>query len=312
MDDVGVLIAARSAAATIGRAVASALVQPAVSEVVVVDDGSADDTLAAAWRHDDGTGRLRLHSLGGNFGPATARNQGLALGRAAIVAVLDADDHFLPGRIAAVLAQAGTAWDFAADGMVMRRDGEAPGAGAAAGERRHDFRARVGGDMLTAEGFIAGNISRPGRPRQELGFIKPLIRRAFLERTGLRYNARLRLGEDFALYAEALLLGARFRLVPGCGYVAAWRDDSISARHDAADLRNLAEASLGLARLAGITPAQRAAVLLHARSVLRKADYQAALELKQQRRFLELAGFLSWNMRSVPYMVGQSIRARIS
>lgn len=142
--------------------------------------------------------------------------------------------------------------------------------------------------------------------------MKPLIRRSFLDRIGLRYNPSLRLGEDMALYAEALLRGARFKLVPGCGYVAAWRTGSLSGSHRAEDLANLARASFNLARLADLTPSQKSVLLRHARNATRRADYRAALDLKQQRRFLHLAGFLSSNMQSIPYMIGQSARARLA
>jgi succinoglycan biosynthesis protein ExoU len=87
--------------------------------------------------------------------------------------------------------------------------------------------------------FVEANISRPGRPRGELGFLKPVMRRAFLERHALGYDERLRLGEDFDLYARMLLAGARFRLVATCGYLAIERPDSLSAQHSAADLAAL-------------------------------------------------------------------------
>jgi succinoglycan biosynthesis protein ExoU len=304
MAKVGVLIAAKDAAATIGRAVASALTQAAVSEVIVVDDGSADDTAAQAWRQDDGTGRLHVRALEGNFGPSVARNHALACSTADVVAVLDADDYFLPGRIATMLAEAGTDWDFVSDGLIMVRDGQPDSAA-----QRHDYRAEIGADTLSAETFIAGNVSRRGRMRRELGFMKPLVRRDFLNRAGLRYDPRLRLGEDFILYAEALLRGARFRLTSGCFYVAVWRPESISGRHSAEDLSNLAQASLGLMRLASVTESQKALIGRHARSVMLKSDYRVALDLKQQRRLLELVAFLTTNLRSVPYMIRETTRA---
>ena len=43
-----VVIAAKDASATIGRAVTSALAEPEVAEVIVIDDGSADATGPAA------------------------------------------------------------------------------------------------------------------------------------------------------------------------------------------------------------------------------------------------------------------------
>jgi succinoglycan biosynthesis protein ExoU len=250
---------------------------------------------------------VRIFATRDSRGPAAARNHALTLGTTPVVAILDADDYFLPGRIAAMLESGGADWDFLADGLVMVREGEPVAAG-----RRHDFRAQVGAEMLSIETFMAGNIPRPRKQREELGFLKPLMRRDFLDRTGLRYDPSLRLGEDLVLYAEALARGARFRLVPGCGYVSVWRDGSLSGSHRAADLANLAQASFDLAQSPGLSPLQKAAILQHARSALRRADYHAALELKQQRRFLRLAAFLSSNMRSIPYMVRQSAHARFT
>ena len=56
--DVCVIIAAKNAEATIARAVASALAEPESAEVVVIDDGSSDETEAAmnaAWQDLTGT-----------------------------------------------------------------------------------------------------------------------------------------------------------------------------------------------------------------------------------------------------------------
>ncbi len=48
MHQVSVIIAALNSARTIGRAVVSALAQPETVEVLFVDDGSTDETAAAA------------------------------------------------------------------------------------------------------------------------------------------------------------------------------------------------------------------------------------------------------------------------
>src|SRR5262245_48322064 len=99
---VCVIIAARNASATIARAVRSALRERQVAEVVVVDDGSTDATADAAYDADDGSGRLKLLVLSKNRGPAAARNHAIARSSAPLIAVLDADDFFLPGRFDAL------------------------------------------------------------------------------------------------------------------------------------------------------------------------------------------------------------------
>ena len=52
---VSVVIPAKNAAAYIGETIASALAQTDVTEVIVVDDGSTDDTVAIVQRHPRST-----------------------------------------------------------------------------------------------------------------------------------------------------------------------------------------------------------------------------------------------------------------
>src|SRR5580698_8233831 len=93
---VTVIIAAKDAIATIGRAIVSALAQPEAAEVIVVDDGSSDGTAALARTHDDGGSRLRVLRLERNSGPAAARNLALEMATSPFVCVLDADDFMQP------------------------------------------------------------------------------------------------------------------------------------------------------------------------------------------------------------------------
>src|SRR6185437_13753336 len=219
---VCVIIAARNAHATIARAVGSALAEAAVGEVVVVDDGSTDDTAQVARSADDGSGRLQVLHLPHNLGPAAARNRGVRASSAPFLTVLDADDYWLPGRMTALLAEMKD-HDFVADDLLRVAEGhedEAP-------TTLIDGAMSLPADLTLAQ-FAAGNVSRKGRDRQELGFLKPLMRRAFLQEHHLAYDESLRLGEDFVIYAQALARGARFRLIPPCGYVAVERPASIS------------------------------------------------------------------------------------
>ena len=93
-----VLIPAFNAADSIAAAVASARGQALVpDEVLVVDDHSEDDTAAVA----EAAG-ARVIRLPTNVGAAAARNAGLEAARSPWVAFLDADDHWLPGHLAAL------------------------------------------------------------------------------------------------------------------------------------------------------------------------------------------------------------------
>ena len=96
---VTVLIPAYNAEATITRAIDSALAQTYRDfEVVVVDDGSHDATsdIVAGYGDD----RIRLIRLPRNLGESGAMNEGIAVARGELVAFLDADDEWLPVKLA--------------------------------------------------------------------------------------------------------------------------------------------------------------------------------------------------------------------
>ncbi len=162
------IIAARNAARTIPAAIASALREPEVAEVVVVDDASTDDTAKVARAADDGSGRLSVMRLDINKGPSFARNAAIAGSNSPFISILDADDFFLEGRFRRLFAS--TDWDFAADNIMLIRDDTATDVSKIVAP---PFSADP--EFLDFERFIEGNISRRRVQRGELGFLKPVI-----------------------------------------------------------------------------------------------------------------------------------------
>lgn len=96
MDVVSVIIPTYNSAPTLGRAIDSLLSQtrPA-DEIIVVNDGSTDDTEALVARDYP---QVRYHYQA-NAGLAATRNAGAALATGTLLALLDSDDEWVPTKL---------------------------------------------------------------------------------------------------------------------------------------------------------------------------------------------------------------------
>lgn len=302
---VTVVIAAWRAAGTIGRAVASALSQPETAEVVVVDDASGDDgaTIKAAHAADDGTGRLTVLSQAINAGPSAARNVAIAASKSAWIAILDSDDFMEPGRLGKLLALTDAGYDLIADDLLQTPEGQPVSAG-----KPLWFRDDATPIDIDFGFFIDSNITRASRMRRELGFLKPLVRRAFLERHRLTYEERMRLGEDYDLYARALSLGAKMRLIPWTGYVSVMRGNSLSLNHGRSELAALEACDDRLLASGRLSPRDARLVEQHHFSIRSRIvwiDFMAALKGGRPDRAL---GVVTKDMRQAPYVARGLVR----
>ncbi len=220
---VSVIIPAHNAGASLADAVSSALMQSGAEiEVVIVDDKSSDNTLAIARTLAADDDRVRVVENEENTGPGESRNRAMAAARGEWLALLDADDRWLAGRLERLVPHLVDA-DVASDDVLIREPGG----------RTRTLLATGGFGRPTPARLAAADLAR-----HQLGLLKPMIRRSFLEEHGLRFDPTLRIGEDFCLFVDLLLAGARwmqtgdatYEYRPGSGSVTAGRREHLRGR----------------------------------------------------------------------------------
>jgi glycosyltransferase involved in cell wall biosynthesis len=207
---VSVLIPAYNAAQTIGEALESVLAQsPQPFEVVVSDDGSTDDLGQALRPFREHVRVVR----GENAGLAVARNRAAGVARGDLFALLDADDVWLPGRIAALADAAARRPDLAVltTDAVVTRDGT-PDPETYYATREFSVEAQEVAILRNSFVFGAGAI------------------RADVFRAAGGYRAGARHAEDWDLWLRLLLAGYRAGLVEQPLYEYRRRVGSLTAQ----------------------------------------------------------------------------------
>jgi len=224
---VAVIIPAFNVARCVGAAINSALAQSLPpAQIIVVDDCSTDGTgdvvLEMAKQHPT----ITLVKKPKNGGVAAARNTGIDLAATDWLAVLDADDTFLPTRLEYLVRNAEQrGLDLAADNY-YNFDSQANDVVGLA------LPVSMIGDSLVLDRYsFVRNCMTNMAGAVDLGLIKPIIRRSFLNKNGLRYREDIRHGEDFHLYLDALMHGAQLALFPEGHYMYTQRLGSLSGKH---------------------------------------------------------------------------------
>ncbi len=304
---VSVVIPAFNAALTIGRAIASARLQTEENlEIIVVDDASNDQTpeiVATAAKSD---ARIRLLRQPVNAGPAAARNRGIAMARGDWIALLDADDSYLPERLEKLLDLADrTDADMVADNILLC-DAEDQMAGAAMippALLSHPVE-------LTAAEFIARNVGSPKTPRISYGFLKPLLKTSFLREKRITYDERNRFAEDFMLYVRCLTNGARWWLAPETMYRYVIVPGSLTEQQSSHDLMRVRqmEAELLADPKVGEDLALVKAIHRHKRVLDRCYYYRAFTDAVKGRDLRCAAGLLIDSRKSARMIVQEITR----
>jgi glycosyltransferase involved in cell wall biosynthesis len=168
-------------------------------EIIVVDDGSTDNTSSIAGDFARSDERIRLLKIA-NSGVSTARNFGIAAARSDLIATLDADDLWHPQKLERQLRimqsaplDVGVVYCWSS-GIDESGDVVLPVWNASLAE----------GDVL--EDIVRSGILSNGST--------PLMRWAFIEKAG-GYDEHLRLCEDWQFYT-AMAGVCRFRVIPEC------------------------------------------------------------------------------------------------
>ena len=207
---ISVIIPVYDAEPYVPEAVRSALAQPETAEVILVEDGSTDASLAQCQTLVKTDPRVRLlqHPDGKNLGVSASRNLGIVNAGGDYIAFLDADDFYLPYR-------------FAAAKDVFRHDESAEGVYEAIGTHFESQAAErvwneMKGPLLTT---IRAGIS-PERLFEEQSPIGSAghcsldgltVRSKVFRKTGL-FDTELAMGEDTAFFIK---LASCARLLPG-------------------------------------------------------------------------------------------------
>jgi glycosyltransferase involved in cell wall biosynthesis len=257
---ISVIIPAYQAAAHVGEAIRSVLQQdhPA-TEIIVVDDGSTDQTADAVRAFGPA---VTLCSQP-NGGEASARNAGWRAATSEWVAYLDADDRFLPGKLAAVAAAIAAEPALA----IVTTDAYVEVSG--------DVTGRCYGPMWSFE----REHQREEILRRNFVFGHVCVRRSVLEELG-GFDESITHTTDWEMWIRVVLAGGRVELVERPLSVYRVHVGSLSA-----DLVAMAEGSLST-----LDAASRSTLLtLRDRQVLAESIDARRAQLERERLTAALA-----------------------
>ncbi len=222
---VSVLIPCYNAAPWLAATLESALGQTwRRREIIVVDDGSRDASLAIARGFAD---RGVVVHAQPNRGAAAARNTALGLARGDLIQFLDADDLLAPDKLAHQVAALATADPATlAAGSWGRFQGDPA---SAVFNAEAVYQARTGIEFLQLH-YETGSMMQPGAW---------LASRPLLDRAG-PWDESLSLNDDGEYFSRVMLAARRLLFVPAARvYYRSSAGPSLSARVDTPALESL-------------------------------------------------------------------------
>ncbi len=200
---VPVFNAARYLPAAIGSVLAQSLRE---IEVVCVDDGSSDDSVAVLADLARSDERIRIIQLNTNYGASTARNAGIDAATGESVFLMDSDDFVPPHALERLLAAARTTGCDVAIGKLLwiKRAEDAPPA------NEPWPLGKVTTEAIRESLYLQ---SIPG------SHCCNLYRRDLLDRHQIRYDTGLSYGEDQLFQAAAMVAAGNVAMIDEVVYV---------------------------------------------------------------------------------------------
>lgn len=224
---VTVIIPAFNAGDFIRDAIESALEQTKpVKEIIVVNDGSTDDTSFVTIKLQKQDDRIKIIDHASRKGPSAARNTAFSQATGDWIALLDADDIFLKPRLEKMLAVATSRHlDLLADNLQIfdTKTGKTLG-----GAFPDEEMSRLEPIDLTY--LLNHDIPSGGKTQKYgIGYMKPIIRRKFIENNSLFYDEDIHLGEDFLFYCRCIIANGKFGVIPDVFYRYSLHESSASS-----------------------------------------------------------------------------------
>ncbi len=190
MPRVSVIIPTFNRADLLPEAMRSVLAQTMSDlELIVVDDGSTDDTAAAVAPFLAADARVQYRPQA-NQGVSAARNDGVRAAQGEYLAFLDSDDRYIPEALATHLARFAQQPDL---GLTVAGYAYVNSTGQALGQRAPWLE----GGGLDLAGWLFNCYGIPGAV---------LVRRAWFERVG-GFNPDLTMSEDWSLFLQLAAQG---------------------------------------------------------------------------------------------------------
>jgi len=272
-------------------------------ELLVVDDASTDGSVTLARDVANGDRRVRIIPLAENRGPGAARNQALNFVQGEWVAIFDSDDLMDPRRLELLLERA--ARDRAAivaDNLLLFSE--------TAPKPRPYLRSGPSNAprWIGLADLIESNCLYSRTP--DLGYLKPMIQTELIARTGLRYDERLRIGEDYYFLASLLANGQRLRVEPMALYLYRKHEGSISHRMDAAHIRALMDADERFCQRVALNHRERRSLERRRQSLETLLAYDGVVRAIKQGSPARGAGLAMRNPRIWPLLT-RPITARL-